>query len=250
MTSNQTVGALCTLAIFAPTSAFADGPQANGQWVAGALLGYSRDIYEGEGGKLSGVPYLSYSTGRLSIGFEGITYRAYQSDAFKVALVLAPGASPDFPDDNPIFAGLDRGTAIDVGGTISFSFDRFYLSGAVLHDISSEHEGYQIETKIGAVVQTDPFTIDAGIGARYRDAKLSNFLIGVAAAEANTNRAAYDAGSTVEPFLSVSITMPLSEKTSLTGGFEYSLLSQEIRDSPLVGRDSSYGIGVGIIHRF
>lgn len=250
MKSKYMTRSLCAFALLVPTSSFGDGLFAQGAWVAGAFVGYSRGLYEGDDTEFGAVPFLSYSTGRFSIGFDGITYRAVQTDALDFALTLSPGSAPDFPDDNPLYAGLDRGTAIDAGIKATYAFEGFYLAGSARHDMSSEHSGYQIETRIGTNTNLRRVALDGSVGARFRDGKLSNHMVGVSAAEANADRAAYDAGSTVEPFVSLSFTMPISEKTALTGGFEVSLLGGGLRDSPLVGAKTTQSFMVGLIHRF
>ncbi|MCE8008186.1 MipA/OmpV family protein [Aestuariivita sp.] len=250
MKSTHPLMAFCAAAIIVPASAFADGLLSGGEWTIGAIAGYSSGFYKGEDSELGAAPLLSYSTDRLSIGFDGVTYRAIQTDRFEAALMLAPRLSPDFPDDTPLFDGLDRDSALDAGFSLTYSSDRFYVSGSMLHDISSKHEGYEIETRIGTTVQAGRVAIDAGMGARLRDSKLSNYLVGVSKDEATADRPAYDVGRTVEPFVSVSLAMPLTERTALVGSVEYSMLDREIENSPLVRKDNTYSVGFGLIYKF
>ncbi|MGB3553474.1 MAG: MipA/OmpV family protein [Jannaschia sp.] len=242
--------AAATAMLIGPTYAAAEGLFSNGNFTLGAGAFNSSAIYNGEKAETNAVPFISFDTERLHLGFDGIGFHVFSQEDLKLTLRLAPGDSSDFPKNNPLFAGLERGTPIEAGVETTYDFDAFYVSGGAMIDVSSEHKGYQAEAKIGRVFMLGAVGIDIGAGARARDGKLNNFLYGVSAAEANGLRTAYDVGSTVEPFIVMTVSYAVSDKVSLLGMAEYHLLDDKVHNSPLTNGKDSYSAGFGLIYSF
>ncbi|WVX51386.1 hypothetical protein ROLI_044870 [Roseobacter fucihabitans] len=239
-----------TAALFCPTWAVADGLFSNGNFSIGAGVLSSSGIYKGEKSEAGFFPFLSYDSDRLHVGFDGIGLHVLNQDNVELTLLLGPGDSPDFPNKNPLFAGLKRGTPVDAGFEAAYDFDAFYVAGGAMVDVSSEHKGYQAEAKIGSEFMLGEVGIDIGAGARFRDQKLNNFLYGVSAAEANGLRSAYDVGGTSEPFVDMTVSYLVSDDVILMGFMEYHPLDKKVHGSPLTNGKDSYSVGLGLIYSF
>jgi outer membrane scaffolding protein for murein synthesis (MipA/OmpV family) len=237
-------------ALVGPTKAMADGLLSNGEFSIGVGAFYSTSIYKGEKSETAAVPFLSYDSDRLHLGFDGIGFNVVNRDDLEFALRLAPGEKPDFPKNRPLFAGLKRGTPIEAGFDATYSFENFYVSGGAMFDVSSEHKGYQAEAKLGSEFAFGSAMVDVGAGVRTRDGKLNNFLYGVSAAEANGSRAAYDVGSTTEPFIDITVSYAVSDNVILLGVADYHLLDDKVHSSPLSNGKDSYSVGLGLIYSF
>lgn len=151
-----------------PPGAAADGVFSNGQFNIGGGAVHTQHLYEGEEYETSFVPFLSYDSDRLHLGFDGIGYKVIRSDNLELALRLSPGQTPDFPEKNPLYAGLIRGTPVDAGFDISYQFEPFYVTGGVMMDVASEHSGYQAEVKVGSQFSLGALGVDIGAGAVRR----------------------------------------------------------------------------------
>lgn len=250
MKLRYTYPAALFLALAGATCAPADGLFSNGRFTIGAWAVHSSSLYKGEKSEATGFPYLAYDSDRLHLGFDGVGYKLVNREDLEFSLVLAPGSSPDFPKNDPLFAGLKRDTPIHAGFDATVGFDSFYLSGGLKFDVSSEHKGYEAELMAGTELSLGDLVIDVGAGARIRDRKLNNFLYGVSAAEANSRRAAYDVGATTEPFAEMSVTYAISNNVALAGFVDYHPLSSKVHKSPLTNGKDSYSIGLGLIYNF
>lgn len=245
-----TLTLLMTTAMIVPAIADANETGKRGKFTVGLGGGYATSLYDKSEDRGFAFPVLSYETERLSLGFGGISYDVIQNDRFSVSAILTIGESPDFPDKNPLYAGLKRDTSVDLGIGATYSFGGFYLEGAALHDVSSEHDGYSLDAKIGTQFEAGRFAFDVGLGGRYRDDNLSNHLYGVSASEANVSRAAYDVGSTIEPYIDLSVMMPIGDRAALLGNVEYRKVGNDVYNSPLVTRDTAYSVGLGMVYSF
>jgi outer membrane scaffolding protein for murein synthesis (MipA/OmpV family) len=241
---------LVTLGAIMPDTVLAEG-----QWTLGLGAVGGTSVYEGQKDDVTPIPFLSFETGRLKIGVDGISYAAIRSEGVDLAFTLAPGEAPDVKDfakRDLRFAGLKRDTPVEIGVNASYQTGMLQFGASLMQDLAGASEGYHAEATAGVSVPVGLGKLDLAMGARLRDAKLNNFLFGVSAAEANGLRPAYDVGSTVQPFLSGSLIVPVSEQAALVGFFEYEKLDGKVTRSPLVddGADAALDLGLGLLFRF
>ena len=232
------------------TATLANGLFSNGTFTVGGGAFYSSGTYKTEKSEVSAFPFVAYDSDRLHLGFDGIAYKFVNRADLEFSVRVAPGEKPNFPENKPLFAGLKRGTPVDVGFDAAFRFDAFYVSGSAMVDVSSEHKGYHATAKVGTELALGSVGIDVGAGVRLRDGKLNNFLYGVSAAEANASRAAYSVGSTAEPFVDMTLSYAVSESVALIGSMEYQFVDKKVQNSPLTNNKDSYGVGLGLIYSF
>ncbi|MFS4583612.1 MipA/OmpV family protein [Phaeobacter sp. C3_T13_0] len=242
------LGTACILA--GASGAAADGLFSNGQFTLGLGAFASSNLYKGENTDAGALPFLSYDSDRLHLGWGGAAYHFVNNEDLQVSVRVAAGDKPDFPENKPLFAGLKRSTPIEAGFDITYRFDGFYVAGSAMMDVSSEHKGYHAEAKFGTEFALGQLGIDIGAGARMRDGKLNNFLYGVSASEANAQRVAYDVGSTTEPFVDMTVVYPISDKVSVLGVLDYQLIDKKVHNSPLTNNKDRYSVGLGLVYSF
>lgn len=242
--SNTLIVSICT--VFGLSSV----ALAEGEWTIGVGLGAQTELYRDDGNSLSGFPFIAYDTERFHIGFDGISYKLVNTDQLGFNLHLSPRGDPDFPD-TALFQGLDRDTAFEVGFSARQSLARdLYLQGSFLHDVSSEHDGYEAQVHLGRSFSSGRVHFDASVGVRYRSGDLNDYLVGVSASEANALRGAYGPGSTFSPVAQVSATVPVSDKTAVVGSLSYERFGSAYDDSPLTERGSQASAGIAVIYKF
>lgn len=238
------IAAACAAALIT-TPALSDGA-----WTIGFGLGVDTEIYRDSDTEASGFPFVAYDTARFRIGFDGLAYKAVNTQSFGLRLHLSPRGAPDFPD-TALFDGLDRDTAFEAGVSARRAFaGDLYARAALLHDVSSAHEGYEAQVDLGKTFPAGPVIVDMSLGLRYRDDNLNAYLVGVSAAEATSARPAYAPGSTLTPVAQVSVTLPLSGKSTVVGTLSYEQLGDAYDDSPLTSDGSVASAGVAIIYQF
>lgn len=224
---------------------------AEGTWSIGAFAGFTVDYYVGGDSTDGGLaPFLAYDTERLHIGFDGLSYKLISSPDLTFGTALSLRADPDFPD-GALFDGLDRDTAIEAGLFARYAVGSSgYVGGGFMHDVSSEHSGYEADLHIGTEFGLGSVGIDLSLGGLFRDGDLNQYLIGVSDAEANPQRAAYAPGSSVVPYVEVIASFPLSDKLTLVGAASYQHLGSTYKDSPLVRRSNTGTLGLGLVYQF
>ncbi|WP_179379072.1 MipA/OmpV family protein [Jannaschia marina] len=224
---------------------------ADGTWSVGAFAGVTVDYYIGGDRSDIGVgPFLAYDTERLHLGFDGASYNFIARPDLTVGAGLSLRAEPDFPG-GALFSGLDRGTAVEAGVFARQSLgESGYIGGGLRRDISSEHGGYEADLHVGTQFALGRVGVDASIGGKFRDGDLNHYLVGVSASEANGDRSAYDPGSSFIPYVGLTASVPLSDKVTLVGAASYEHLGSTYEDSPLVERNKTGSLGVGLVYQF
>ncbi len=222
---------------------------AEGQWTVGGAGVGATGIYVGEEDTASFAPVISYDTERFHIGLDGLSYQVFDYGLGQVDVALGYRGAPAFPDETPLFDGLKRDDAIELGLSTQLDFGNAYVGIGALTDISDAHGGTEADLNIGYIMNMDNLQVNAALGARYRDAALNQYLFGVSQAEANASRPAYAAKETTTAFANVTIAYPITEVITAVGQIGYEDLGEN-QDSPLVEKASSTSIGLGAIWTF
>ena len=119
-----------------------------------------------------------------------------------------------------------------------------------LHDVTSEHDGYEVQLHLGRTLETwtQPFTITPYLEVDYRDKKLSNHLYGISNTESSASGLnQFDAGST---FVYQAGLIGLYEFTPTWIGIARADLIHHDSDSALIQRDVGWSFELGVTYRF
>lgn len=222
---------------------------AQGEWTLGVVGVGTTGTYVGEKDESAIAPILNYETGGLNINLDGVTYDVFDFDQGNLAVALRYRGAPAFPDDDPLFDGLDRDDAIEAGFESQMVFGDAYVSFAAQTDVSDVHGGTEASVALGYAVAPGAFIINAEVGTRYRTDNLNQYLYGVSASEATSNRPEFAADDTITPFASLTAIYPLTDNVAAIGLIEYEDLGN-IKDSPLVDKTEVFGIGLGVVMTF
>lgn len=234
---------LACASILTTTPALADG-----DWIIGLLADGTQSPYVGGEDSADFIPYIAYETDRFHIGIDEISYDVIDTGNLDVSVMLDPRFAPDLPN-TALFDGLRRDDAYEVGVAASYSFGATTAGLSVQRDVSGAHNGLAGKLSFGYEAEVGPVALDLTAGVKLRDAKLNNYLYGVAEDEVTADRSAYKMGDTVNAFAEVTALMPLSENMYLLGEVTYSDLGKAV-DSPLVDRDNQTDILIGVLFQF
>ncbi|AUQ52316.1 putative outer membrane protein (plasmid) [Phaeobacter inhibens] len=222
---------------------------AEGQWtVGGAGIG-ATGIYVGEENTASFAPVIIYDTEKFHIGLDGLSYQVFDYGLSQVDVALGYRGAPAFPDKDPLFEGLKRDDAVELGLSIQLEFGNAYVGIGALTDISDGHGGTEADFNIGYIMNVGNLQVDTALGARYRDAALNQYLFGVTGAEATAIRPAYAAKYTTTAFANVTVAYPITDTITAMGQIGCEDLGDN-QDCPLVEQASSTSIGLGVIWTF
>lgn len=220
-------------------------------WTIGLGVSLQQSIYTNDDDiRISPLPLISYDNGPFHIGARGFAYDVYQNDNLTLTAMLTPRLSPSFPDDDPLFDGIDRNFAVEAGANIHYEMQAFYVAAQGLIDISTAHEGYELNVKAGRKMNLGFGFLDVSAGGIFQDANLGTYLYGIEPAEANGLRQAYRPKGEWRPFVNASLMVPLKNNISLLAATSYKPLSDSIQDSPLIDADAEFQTTFGIMYRF
>lgn len=238
-----------TLPLLACISALAGTTaQAEGDWIIGLLATGGQSPYVGGKNEAELLPYIAYETDRFYIGVDELSYDVIDTDQLDVAVRFEPRFSPDFPD-TALFEGLERDDAFELGFAATYDFGVFYSSASLQGDVAGAHDGMAGSVAVGYEAQLGFAMLDFSAGVKLRDAKLNNFLYGVAADEATANRAAFNMENTANAFAEVTTLIPLSETMFLYGEVSYEDLGDAF-NSPLVDQENKTDITLGLVFQY
>ncbi len=195
-----------------------------------------------------------YEGENFSVGSKGINYRLLGSDEGSFSLYATLDfVGMGFDDgDSAFFAGMaERDSSFDLGLSADYNFGDSVISARVLHDISVAHEGftadlnYSYQLPLGETAMFVPM-----VGVNYLSKNFTDYYFGVRASEATASRAAYKADATANTYVGYSVNMPLNDSWSINHSASYIWLGDEITDSSLVDRDTSWFASLGVAYRF
>jgi outer membrane protein len=209
------------------------------------------DHYIGENDETLLVPLITYKTERFSLGvWEGASYDFYQRDGLSLNVKAVPRYTTlDGPDADRL-QGIDRKTTLDAGVGLDYTFGRSYISASAVAEVTGKHDGFELDAKIGRTSNLGDFAIVYGVGVTWQSKELSNYRFGVRTTEIMDGRPAYSADATIVPYVEFLAEYPLSETWKVVTGGQLSILTGDIKDSPLVGSNESFIVFSGLMREF
>ena len=156
-----------------------------------------------------------------------------------------------FAEVSDTFADLPNGiNDRDGNGELGITLGTVGARLTYLHDVTSEHNGYEVQLHLGRTLETwlPPFTLTPYLEVDYRDKKLSHHLYSVSAQEAAASGLnEFKADST---FVYQAGIIGLYEFTPSWIGISKAEFVHHDSDSPLIQRDVGWSFEVGLTYRF
>jgi outer membrane protein len=110
----------------------------------------------------------------------------------------------------------------------------------VLHEVTGQNHGTEIRAALGIPLVESRGSLTANVGITWKSAAIVNYYYGAPGI--------YAAGSTLEPFLKLGYTLPLSGKWRFNAFAEFERLGNAIADSPIVAEHNVATVFVGAIY--
>jgi len=117
-----------------------------------------------------------------------------------------------------------------------------------LSDILNVSSGQQAVAFLSKPFLKGAFT--PRIGAEWSSDRRVNYYYGVRDSEAIAGRPAYSPGQTINYFGGLKLGVPLGKLWALVGDVQYTLLGDEIQDSPIVNKKFLMRYAAGAVYRF
>lgn len=120
----------------------------------------------------------------------------------------------------------------------------------LMHDLQSRHNGTIFSAQVSRPYFTATTLIQPAFGIALIGSNAIDYYYGVEQSEVREDRPEYSAGAAWIASASVYLERPLNDSWSVVTRLSYSHASSNITDSPLVNRDGSYNIHLGMMWVF
>jgi outer membrane protein len=200
------------------------------------------------------VPLISVDykdTAYFKLNHAGVWFWKQGKEGFRAGAVLQPRRGWRRNDGNRL-TGMDtRGDSVEAGVNLAWRYERAELEGAYLTDISGNSSGDSGYIKGRyRLVQSSTWNLSGQLGFEYLSSDVADYYFGVSPSEARPGRPAYSPGKSWNTSVSLVATYLFSDSWLAMGGVSYTVLGDDIQDSPIVESDDYTNVFAGVAWRF
>lgn len=117
-----------------------------------------------------------------------------------------------------------------------FIADNQSVTIKLIKDVTGEHSGLRGKFTWSIKHEFEPVRVKLNMGFDWLDSKSSNYYFALTPDQSRLAHKNYQLGSNVNPFLSVTASMPLTKKMTLVSHIKYLKLDSEINQSPVTSK--------------
>jgi len=203
-------------------------------FIYGAGVAYQQQIYKGFDQRTIAIPLLGYVGEKLNVFGPFINYSLLRKNDWSFDLNLAPRFSGYDEGDSDFFIGMQkRKDSLDAGFTVKYNPNKWSYQLKALTDVLSNSKGSEFEINITRKFRYKFLTVEPALSVQHYDKNLSNYYYGVMQDEVALLRPSYQASSTINKSLKLSVYSPIPiglVRLDLTNNW----FGSEITNSPLV----------------
>jgi MipA family protein len=155
-------------------------------------------------------------------------------------------------NDGSSLDGMDtRGDSLEAGLNIAWHFDQAVLEGGVLTDMSDTSDGNSAYVNFNySFIDSPQWQLRMLIGVEYVDDDVTDYYWGVPASEATATRTAYSPDYDFNTVVGLIGTYHMTKSWAIIGGATYTMLGDEIADSPIVEEEDYPTAVLGAVWKF
>lgn len=198
------------------------------------------------------VPYLSFESERIRVSVqEGLTYQLITKSDLSFDVSLSPNFKPYDGQDAPSLAGMKREMTFDASVSSSYKLARGLTAKIkLLTEVTNEFNGSAADLSISQFIPISGIPVIFKAGSSWYDENRAKYFYGVYNSETTDLREQYNPGTVFIPYLAVSSFYSLTSKASLFGTVSTTMFPDEIASSPIVEKELSVNIIVGMGYKF
>ena len=144
----------------------------------------------------------------------------------------------------------DRDYAVEAGIELLSDGRWGYLQLAAHHDVSSTHDGFEVDLNYGFGWRSERWYFEPSLGLSYKSGDLNNYYWGVRLNESGPALPVYEAGSGVNVRGKLVASYHLTRNWAMSLGAEYERLNNAVADSPIVEDREVIDYFAGMSYRF
>ena len=145
----------------------------------------------------------------------------------------------------------DRDEAFFANVTYAWRSQIGQITASIGADISGKSEGFMSDVSWMKRFEVAGFGITPQAGVLFTSEKFNDYYYGISHAESErSGLAAYNADAGVSPYFRLIGDYRLTDNISVYAEGTVRMLSDEIKDSPMVDGSAAYGFGAGVSYHF
>lgn len=242
---------LLTLAAAAQQAPPPTGPQKG--WSLGPMLLVVDRPYRGRPPRVLPVPAIGYQGDYVFL--QGIRFGVHvrRSRRFAFNVIAQPRLSSFSASDIPQIPGLeDRQDSVDVGFDMRVGLQRAGELGlTAVTDVLDRSNGQELDVRYRYPLRLGTTRVSPWAGVRWFSADLADYYYGTLPSEVARGAPYYRPGAVFMPQIGISVFAPIGRsRWSVFVFYNTAFLPAALRNSPLVGADTSSTAVAGVFYRF
>jgi outer membrane protein len=221
-------------------------------WGAGVMTILASNPYRGGNTVVRVLPLISYVGESLYILGPRVGYNLYKNRFLSANMSAEFKFAGDAFDDENFLAGMEKRSDTVMSGMDATMRIKgvWRLDANASTDILNRHNGQEFNLSLSRVFRFDEFSMTPGAGIVWRSESYNDYYYGVREEEATPERPAYEPGDSFEWFLRISTRYILNEDWSILGVVRLEVLSDDVRNSPIIDKRTVETAFVGLNYAF
>ncbi|MEB6380993.1 MipA/OmpV family protein [Leclercia adecarboxylata] len=236
------------------TVLFAAAPVMAEGFSIGAGAVFNESPYKGYNENVSAVPLISYEGEHFYVRQATGGWIVWKDAKNELSLTTSWMPLHFDPEDNddPAMKQLDeRKASAMLGGAYYHHESWGSLKLAIAADAMDESGGMMGEMSWFRPFRIERLTLTPSLGVFFHDDSFNDYYYGVSEKESRrSDLQQYTAGETVTPYVGVAAKYPLTQNLYLNASAVYTVLPDEVKNSPMIDRDDSVALMTGLTWTF
>lgn len=220
----------------------------------GAAINTSHQPYKSYDTINTALPYIDYRSD--SFYFSGVQagYYIFNANDNKVSFLASLQQNYFDPDktSNTQLKTLDKRKRSLMAG-VSWEYDSniAIFRNTLTGDTLGNSNGIQFDTSLYRTFIMDSFALTPGVGLQFNSKKFNDYYYGVSEKESNrSGLSKYNSGSSLNPYFLLGFDYAISQNIKVFSHGRYVVLTDKIKDSPMVGRSGGLSLFSGFTYSF
>jgi MipA family protein len=221
------------------------------KWAIGFAGGLNYRVYRDFDDKVRGFPMVTYEGEYVHVFGSGVDVKLPSAGPVTFRLRGKYISEGYESGDSAFLQGMgDRDSSFWVGGVATWRTDLVRLSAEALTDAMSNSKGSRAKLQIDRRFTAGAFGFTPRLATEWVDSNYVDYYYGVTGAEVIAGRPSYQGDSTVNTEIGMRIDWRPALNHSVFFDLGATRMGGAIKNSPLVEKDTQFGVGFGYFYRF
>ena len=219
---------------------------------AGAV--YNESPYRGYNDNVHAAPLVSYESESFYFRQTTLGYilSKSKSNEFSVTASWMPLQFDPADNDDHAMKQLDKRDSTAMVGAAWYHHEQWgSLKVSAAADVLDNSNGWVGEMSLFRQMPMGKLMLTPAVGVLYYDENFNEYYYGISGNESRrSGLSSYSPGDSWTPYVALTAKYPLTANLTLLASANYSVLPDDIKNSPMVDRDDSFTFLSGVSWRF